>query len=58
MNYKVFVSIPYEGEVSEWFNSLDEVKAFIQSSNYRWDDVEVYQIAKHIDVYALMKESV
>lgn len=54
--YKVTVSIAYEGDFSEYKDTLDEVKSFIRNHDCSLNDITIEEIWKTIDVYELMSE--
>lgn len=56
MTYRITVSIAYEGESSFYCDSLVEVRETVKRGNWSWDDIEVMESPKYIDVYELMKD--
>ena len=56
MQYRLTVSIAYEGDMSETLDTLDEVKDYIQKRGYYLDDITIEAIAYTVDVYELMKQ--
>lgn len=51
--YMVTVRLPYEGDYSEYFSTLDEVRDYIRKGGGGPDDVKVYLIEKEFDWWDL-----
>jgi hypothetical protein len=56
MEYKVTITIPYEGDCSFTTYSLAEVKEYLRSNSDRLEDITVEVIASTLDVYELIKQ--
>lgn len=57
MAYRLSYCIAYEGETSYEFETLDDIKDWInkhKSSYYSYDDLNIIEISRYIDVYELM----
>jgi len=56
MEFKVTITIPYEGDCSFTTYSLEEVKDYLKANGNRLDDITVEVIASTLDVYELIKQ--
>ena len=56
MTYKITIFIPYEGDASYYFSSLEEVREWIKRNKHPLDEISVEVITKSVDIYELMEE--
>lgn len=60
MTYLLTYDVAHEGEHTEQFGTLDEVKAWIRthSSSYdhSYDNLRIIKEPEYVDVYELMKD--
>lgn len=59
MRIVVSISIPYEGPLEEYFETVEQARQYIQNlspSAYNWslDNVSIYEISREIDIYELL----
>lgn len=60
MSFKIEWNVPYEGIQNEWVSTLEDVKNWVRENSSRcdrsYDNISIYEIAREIDVYSLMKD--
>ena len=57
--YRVIISVPYEGDFTVSFETLDEVREWIRNTprstyEFSYDNIEILKV-EYVDVYSLME---
>jgi hypothetical protein len=55
MSYQLHIYIPYEGTIVDHYETLKEIKEYLQRSGYNPFDVEVYEVLREVDLDEVMK---